>query len=385
MLLGRDYRSGVRFVRPRLWTSQAFHRLVEQEPDLSYDERIVQCMDRWDEPRPGLVRPVRLDPSGRRGPTRGEARNRRKYRRSSFGYYVPASVDVTAVDQRILEASVVLAPTQAVTGWAALRWLGGAWFTGTDARGGPLPVDLLISTIDVDPQPGFVVCGEGAAPDDMVSVDGVRVTGAAWSVAFMMRRATGLHQAVAALDMAAYSDLVSIAEVNEVISHQSSWTGVPQAREAVALADENAWSPAEVRMRLAWCAAVEGARPQANRPLFDLRGQHIGTPDLMDVEAGVAGDYDGVVHLGKEQRRNDRDRDELFARHGIELVRWMSGDRPGDFLARLHRAYARATRRTEPRSWTAEPPAWWVSTTTVAARRALTDAQRARLLNYRIS
>lgn len=331
------------------------------------------------------MRPVRLDPTGRDGPTRGQARNPKRWRRSSFGYYVPAWVDADNVEQRILEASVVLRPFQAVTGWAALRWLGGTWFSGVDAGGGRRPVDLLISTHDIDPQPGFVVCGEGTSQDNMVWVGGVRVTVPAWSVAFMMRYASGLHEAVEALDMAAYSDLASVAEVAEVVAHQSAWTGVPQARSAVALGDENAWSPREVRLRLLWAAAVEGVRLRSNLPLFDRAGRHLGTPDVVDVAAGVAADYDGVVHLGREQRRSDRTRDELFARHGIEVVRWLSGDRPGDFLARLHRAYARAGRRTDRRTWTADPPSWWVSTTTVAARRALSDHQRARLLRYRIA
>jgi len=336
-----------------------------------------------EETRPGLVRPVHLDRTGRTGPTRGQARNRRKWRRSSFNSYVPAWVDADNVEQRILEASVVLRPFQAVTGWAALRWLGATWFSGVDARGERRPVDLLISTHDIDPQPGFVVCGEGTSQDNMVWVDGVRVTVPAWSVAFMMRYAPGLHEAVEALDMAAYSDLASIAEVAEVVGHQSAWTGVPQAREAVALGDENAWSPREVRLRLLWAAAVEGVRLSSNLPLFDLAGRHLGTPDVVDVAAGVAADYDGVAHLGREQRRSDRTRDELFTAHGIEMVRWLSGDRAGDFLARLHRAYARAARRTGLRTWTAVAPPHWVSTTTVAARRALTDQQRARLLRYR--
>jgi len=342
-------------------------------------------MVRWNEPRPGLVRPVWLDPLGRDGPTRGQARNRKVYRRSSFGFYTPVDVDATNVEQRILEAAVVLPPTCAVTGWAALRWLRGAWFTGVAPDGNPLPVDLLISTVDVKPQPGFTVCGEGTSPDDFLHVDGVSVTAPAWSVAFMMRRAPTLRDAVVALDMAAYSDLVSVAEAGDVIGNQSSWTGVPQAREALALADENAWSPQETAMRLHWTAAVEGASPRGNVPVFDLHGRHLGTPDLVDVSAGVAADYDGVVHLPREQRRADRTRDEVFAEHGIEMVRWLSGDRPGDFLARLYRALDRARRRTGPRRWTVEAPSWWTSTTTVAARRSLSEEQRARLLRYRIA
>lgn len=339
----------------------------------------------WDEPRPGLVRPARLDPTGRGGPTRGQARNSRRFRRSSFGFYLPADVDGSNVEQRILEASVVLPPPCAVTGWAALRWLRGGWFTGEDASGEPLPVDLLISTIDVKAQPGFAVCGEGTGPDNIIRVDGVPITVPAWSVAFMMRRAPTLREAVIALDMAAYSDLVSVAEAAEVIGDQSSWTGVPQAREAQALAEENAWSPQETIMRLLWTATVEGARPRGNLPIFDLQGRHLGTPDLFDVEAGVGADYDGVTHLPREQRRADRTRDEVFADHGIEMVRWLSGDRPGDILARLHRVLDRARRRTGPRLWTTEPPPWWTSTTTVEARRALSEEQRARLLRYRIA
>lgn len=333
--------------------------------------------------RDRLVRPVRLDPTGRLGPTRGQARSRRRWRRTSHGFYVPASVDGDRPEQRILEASVLVPPGQAVTGWAALRWLGGAWFGGSGAVGARLPVTLLISTHDIRAQPGIELSGEGAAAEDIVVVDGVAVTTPAWSAAFLARRSDSLRAAVTAIDMAAYSDLVSLAEIAEVLQHQSGWTGVPQAREALARATENAWSPREVAMRMSWEAAFEGARPLPNVPLFDLTGRHIGTPDLVDVARGVAGEYDGLVHLGRDQRRADRTRDERFAAHGIQLVRWLSGDRPGDFLARLARAYDAAAAVGGSRSWSADPPRGWVSTTTVDARRALTPSERDRLLRYR--
>ncbi|GAA4819429.1 hypothetical protein GCM10025786_28510 [Nocardioides caeni] len=262
--------------------------------------------------------------------------------------------------------------------------MGGAWFAGIGPDGGHLPVPLLISTFDVDAQEGFTVCGEGVGPAHIRVVDGIPVTSPAWSVSFAMRYAETLREAVIALDMAAYSDLVSLTEVAAIIGHQSSWTGVPQAREALALGDENSWSPRETAMRLTWQLGVEGARPRSNLPLFDRGGRHIGTPDLIDVAAGVAADYDGVTHLGREQRRADRSRDELFVAHGIEMVRWLSGDRPGDFLARLHLAYESAGRRTGERSWVADPPPRWTSTVTVATRRALSDHQRSRFLRYRI-
>jgi len=50
-------------------------------------------------------------------------------------FYVPSWVDATLVEQRILEAGALLPGDGGVTGWAALRWLGGTWFTGTRADG----------------------------------------------------------------------------------------------------------------------------------------------------------------------------------------------------------------------------------------------------------
>ncbi|HWJ65634.1 MAG TPA: hypothetical protein VNT31_03065 [Nocardioides sp.] len=340
-----------------------------------------------DELRQGLVLPVRIDPTGRLGPTRSQARNPRHWERTSHGYYRPpgAFEGAVPVEQRIVDASVVVPPGGAITGWAALRWLANGWFDGTDASGAQLPVPILISTHDVRPQPGIAVSGEGTGPDEIVVVDGLRVTSPAWSTSFVMRHARSVQDAVIALDMAAYSDLVSIKEVADLVAGQSSWTGVPQARGAVALGSENAWSPAEVRMRLLWQAAFEGARPVANLPLFDLHGRHLGTPDLVDVAAGVLGEYDSVLHLDSDRRRADRSKDELYAEHGLQVVRWLSGDHPGDVLAHLHAAHVRAARWNGPRSWTADPPPGWTSTATVAARRALTAEQRSRFLRYRIA
>ena len=78
--------------------------------------------------RPGTVWPVGIDPWGTDGPTRGSARGPR-YRRTSHGLYVPADVERT-VEQRIVEAAALLHGWGGVTGWAALRWLGGYWFDG---------------------------------------------------------------------------------------------------------------------------------------------------------------------------------------------------------------------------------------------------------------
>jgi hypothetical protein len=138
-------------------------------------------------------------------------------------------------------------------------------------------------------------------------------------------------------------------------------------------------------MRLTWQQA--GApRPRANHPVFDLNGRFVGTPDLFDPIAGVYGLYDGGLHLAGEVRHADVAKEAAYRRVGLEGATMMVGDlidrRP--FVARLRDAYVRAGRRpADLRLWLPEPPTWWVSTSTVAQRRALTPYDRDRLLRYR--
>ncbi len=82
------------------------------------------------------------DPLGVRGPTPGQARGPR-WRTTSRGLFVPASVDPSVPEQRILEQSLRLTGG-AVTGWASCRMHGAAFFDGL-ARDGrtelPVPLD----------------------------------------------------------------------------------------------------------------------------------------------------------------------------------------------------------------------------------------------------
>src|SRR4051812_23301727 len=91
--------------------------------------------------RPGLVRPVPVSTSS--GLTKRMAHGR-CWRGTSRGLFVPATLpDEHAVEQRIVEASMSCPPDGAITGWAALRWLGGNYFSGTYA-GCELPVTIAV-------------------------------------------------------------------------------------------------------------------------------------------------------------------------------------------------------------------------------------------------
>lgn len=77
-------------------------------------------------------------------------------------------------------------------------------------------------------------------------------------------------------------------------------------------------------------------------------------------------------------------REELTRRLQIEVVTMMAGrGEVNRFLYRLDGALERAARRTSAGHWTLTQPDWWVDTSTVARRRALTAAQRAAWLRHR--
>lgn len=272
-----------------------------------------------------------------------------------------------------------------MTGWAALRWAGGAWFDGLAPDGsGELPVTLAVGDSTIGRQPGIEISEEHLRPFDLGFVDGLPVTSPERSVTYLMRHADSLLDAVIAIDMAAYNDLVSVAEVAAYLPTMPAWTGIRQCRTATALGNENAWSPREVGVRLTWERHARLPRLLANQPVFDMRGRHIGTPDLLDEEAGVVIEYDGALHLAGAQRRRDRDREEAFRRAGLGHLTVMAGDPQPHLVTRMQSLRKQGlSRASSPRQWTIELPAWWTPTMSVDERRSLDHAQRQRLLSYR--
>jgi hypothetical protein len=299
---------------------------------------------------------------------------------------VPAQVPLTP-EQRIVEAAAVLPSFGGVTGWAALRWLGATWFDGFAFDGRtPLPVVLATSESDIRAQPGIEVSAERLGPDELTVHDGLAITSALRSVIFGMRHAPGVRSAVVVADMAMYADLVSLEELESWATVNRGWTGCPQLREAVSLAEENAWSPQEVLLRLTWMLDAGLPRPRCNVPVFDLSGRHIGTPDLLDEEAGVAGEYDGSFHLAGRARAKDVRREADLRSVGLEYFPAVAGDwlDRAALVERMLATHARARlANPQARRWTTTPPPWWISTETVSQRRALTSSDRARLLARR--
>ena len=286
------------------------------------------------------------------------------------------------MDQRIVEAVAGAMPDAAVTGWAALHWQGAQWFEGTRSSGGFLPVPVAVGDEkSVSRRRGVQLCHDWLFDDDLVEADGLPLTRPERSVCSSALRARTLESTLQVIEMAAASDLVS---VDELRTYASRLFGRPHTRRlnaAIAVAEENVWSPMEVTMRLRWIER----RPSSllcNMPLFDRAGKHLLTPDLFDPETGVAGQYDGRVHEERTVRRRDLDKEEVARVHGIEVVSMISTDLTDtvSFERRLDGAYHRAAARTGASTWSLVQPDWWVDTSTVERRRALTPEQREKWL-----
>ncbi len=307
-----------------------------------------------------LVRPVPLDPTGERGPTRGQARSR-AWRRSSHGLYVPASTDPSRVEQRILEVSARLAQGGAVTGWAALRMHGAAFFDGRDPRDlSALSVPVVCgSGGQLRPSAGLRVLREPLDASQVVVRAGVVCTPVERALADAMRLTTDVREAVVAINMTAAAKLTSVRRMRGHLASYVGWRGISQARAALDLACEYCRSPQEARMHLAWHLDAGHPRACCNRAVYSLDGRLLGVPDLLDREAGVVGEYDGVPHQSRARRRRDAARQSAFRGAGLETFTLVAGDLEDRDLAvtRMRAARERALWLPErDRRWTAPDP-----------------------------
>lgn len=313
----------------------------------------------WRRPAPVVI-PVPVDPTGRRGPTRGAARGR-LWRRTSYGYYVPACVDGTVPEQRVAEAVPLLAPGGVVTGWGALRMMGVGFLDGRAADGRTLqPVTLTQGRGAPRVSPPGVRSRQDQV-GEAVRIAGVPVHRPPRALVDEMRLAHCLDHAVVAADAVRAAHLASPADIEATLDACRSWEGIDRARRAWALSADGVDSPPETRLRLL-CREVGLPHLLVNKPVFSRGGRLLGFPDLLDVEAGLALEYDGADHRKVTRQRRDNVREEGLRAHGLEVLRVTSLDllQPEALSRRLLGVRARCPFLPhERRRWTlVAPPGW---------------------------
>lgn len=301
-----------------------------------------------------------------------------RWQRTSYGLYVPADVDLTGALQRIALAAGRLPAAGAVGGWAAARALGVDLCDGLASDGRtPLDAPLCIGAGDIRSVDGIAIWAVPLPESDVVVVERVRVTSPLRTCFDGMRRAGDLVEAVVFADLMLHSELVDLPQLRAYVAAHSCWRGVGQARQALDLTDPMARNGWETRLRMIWMLDAGLPRPLCNPPVFDLSGNLLGFPDLLDPEAGMAGEFDGSGHRELAQHDLDNIREELFEDHGLVVSRATSIDigHRLELARRFRRAHARGRVRDRRNDrWTLDAPADWGALDADAELAALFEA-----------
>lgn len=314
---------------------------------------------RWDPIAPpvtGLVRPVRIDPSGRAGPTRGQSRGSR-WRRTSPGLYVPTDTDAALPEQRIVEAYARAGPHAVITAWAALRLHRAAFFDGL-ARDGRtvLPVVIAASGEGLESGFGAHVIDDRIPPDEVTVIHGMRCAKVERALYDEMQRVRQVREMAVAAGAAYAAKLTSIKRMRVYAATRRWYRDVRLVTEAVEMSCEGCRSPQEDRFRIIWEYTAGWGRPLVNRTLLDLRGRFLAIPDLFDPARGVVGEYAGADHRDIDRHAQDIEREADLRNAGLEYVETVGRDLRDErrVVHRMEQAAARAVHLE--RGWQLAPP-----------------------------
>ncbi|MFP5333906.1 MAG: hypothetical protein ACLGIV_01205 [Actinomycetes bacterium] len=269
-----------------------------------------------------------------------------------------ALLDRAAAGTRILAASAALSGVPLAT-WAAAYVHGATALDGlADDGRTELPVVFCPGRSGArGRRPGLEPLRSLLADDDVTTVHGLPVTSPLRTAFDLGRTAPDLDTAVADVDAVLRATRTPVAELSAYAQERPGWKGVPLLRAALPLLDPRARSRPESRMRVVWVRDAGLPRPQVN---VETRSQQdgvlLGIPDLLDLETGLVGEYDGAGHRETRQHGADNVREETFEEHGLTVVRaiWDDVRRRQGLARRLRSGHARA-RRQQRRTWYVPP------------------------------
>jgi hypothetical protein len=296
------------------------------------------------------------------GITRDTIRGHR-WRRTSRGYFVPAGTAATTT-QRILDIAPLLPASGALAGWAAAYVHGVGQLDGRDPESLaslPLVVNLGRDLGRADTETVHYV-RERLPPDDRQVRHSLGVTTPERTAFDGARWASNLVEAVVFLDQVGHALPLSMPDLARRYIRGSRWPGLQQFGRALPLADPGSASPWETRLRIFYQLRAGLPRPLVNVPVFDLDGNLLGIPDLLDPEAGLITEFDGQDHRRRRQHQADNLREERLETANLVVCRVDSLDlrQPVPLIERLRARYAQARSRDRRRDrWTIEQPAWW--------------------------
>jgi very-short-patch-repair endonuclease len=144
-----------------------------------------------------------------------------------------------------------------------------------------------------------------------------------------------LVEAVVIADLALHARLVNRVRLGDWIEGRAGKKGVQRARRVLALAEADAESQMETRLRM--LLVLNGLpRPELQFTIRDEAGAPVARPDLFYREQRLAIEYDGETHrasLVEDNRRQNR-----LLMSGVRLLRFTASDvlrRPEGVLSQV--------------------------------------------------
>lgn len=248
------------------------------------------------------------------GVTRSQLRGA-SYRRLGAGLYRWAGLEEGP--QLTLAAVARRLPTG-----AAFSGLSAAWLHGLDVE----PCNPIEVTI---PEPsgssrraGASVRRSALAADEIVLRRGVPTTSALRTVVDLGGR-DPLTERVVAADAFLHAGLVSLAELRTYLVKHPRARGIARLGRVVDLAEPNAESPMETRLRMLLILAGL-PRPEVQISIDDDDGRFLGRPDLLYRRQRLAIEYDGDNH--RDRLVHDNRRQNGLVDAGFRLLRFTAAD-----------------------------------------------------------
>lgn len=190
-----------------------------------------------------------------------------------------------------------------VAGTSAAAVLGAKWIDASE------PAELIHD--NRKPPPGLVVRTERVLAQEILELDGMRVTSPARTAFDLGRHIVKRDAAVQRLDALANATDVKRAEIDAVIADHPAARGTPRLRRILPLMDGGAESPQETIARLVLIDAGLPA-PRTQVRVFDEHGQFVARIDMAYDEVLVGIEYDGPQHWNDPAVRQ-RDIDKQYA------------------------------------------------------------------------
>jgi very-short-patch-repair endonuclease len=205
---------------------------------------------------------------------------------------------------------------------AAFSGLTAAWLHGLDVQ----PCDPIEVTI---PEPlgsgrraGVAVCRAALAKDEIVVRRRLPTTSTLRTTVDLGGRGP-LIEGVVAADLFLHARLVSMEELRDYVTDHPATKGVARLRRALDLAEPDAESAMETRLRMLLVRA-RLPRPEVQVSIHDERGRFLGRPDLLYRRQRLAIEYDGGNH--RDRMIEDNRRQNGLVGAGYRLLRFTAAD-----------------------------------------------------------